>query len=699
MKNDPLLSKVPHSLFSTKLFCVAVIDREGRLLFVNEVFRNHFVHLAADLLGYPMREMVFPADQGQYDLALRQCMANPGEVVAATLLGPDGQGGFLVGNWEFSLLPDPTPSSFWIICLGQPALAQAVEVSGLEALDALPSCHLLLGLNMKIVNINRPATEWFSFAFGHQLRKGDDFAHFTSKKLFPDFRDDFIKVLGGEKVMKQTVVAGSNGKVYWFDYFLTPVRGRDDRLCGVALHLAAIDAYKNTEAAQKELELVLRSVLDHFPASALAIGLGGCMLVLNRKAREEIKQYHGKAATEGQDFWQFVPKDSIIEVGKLLGRALNGFPSSVEAQIELGNGTAIWREVSYAPIYDAQDNVVGVSVIGQDIAKRLVAEQSLRDSENKLRAILDNTISNMVLISPDFKLLSINRQARQTIRAFFGNQEVKEGDDFWQYVVPGTEEDFRYDFGRALAGERVELEKALINEAGQKFWLAFSYFPVYDAAGRVLGVAFSSLDITARKQAENDLRETERRLEILASNFPDGTISLIDQDLNFLYTDGGAYQQLGLDPSIYTGRPIWEVVHPRVYQEIVAALPHLVPDGSHRFEVVVGGRTYQHTLRTTTTLPTSANHFVLASVDITEHKENEAKVESRNAKLAKIAWQQSHVVRRPLANLLALIELLEGVRDPAEMGLLLAYLKISAQELDQTIHDIVAQTSEGEGLA
>ncbi len=686
-KMTDLFSTLPPFLLKTKLFCVVVTDLEGKCVYVNEVFQNRFAHLAIDLVGHDMRETVGPADLGQYELAQRKCVAHPGEVVAVTLRAPDGQGGFLGGLWEFSLLPDPDLQPIGILCLGQDA-PQASDVLGWEVLDTLPSHHLLLGPDAKIINMNQPAAQWFGAVFGHQLRQGGDFAHFAPKSLFPDFRNDFAKALGGDLVTKQTSITASNGEVHWFEYSLAPVLGHNNQCCGVALHLASIAPQKSTGAAQKELELILRAMLDNSSSSSIAVSRAGNLLVLNRKAKEEIRLYYNKDAAEGEDFWQYVPKGALIEVRKLFDRAFNGFPSNIEAQIDPGDGTTIWREVSYSPVYDAQDNAIGVSITGTNIEKRLVAQQSKLDSESKLRAILDNMLSNMVLISPDFKVLSINKQAKLTASRFFGNEDIAEGEDFWEYVVPGTERDFMHDFGRALAGERVELERALVNSYGQTFWLAFSYFPVYDAAGQILGVAFNSLDITKRKQAENDLRETERRLHLLASNFPDGSISLIDQDLKFLYTDGSAYQQLGLSPSAYIGRPIQDVLHPKVYQEITAALPHLPPDGNHSFELILGGRTYRHTLRTTARQPSSPNYFVLASVDITERKANEAKVQARNALLAKIAWQQSHVVRRPLANLL------ESDPDPSEQGQFLAYLKLSALELDQIIHDIVAQTFE-----
>src|SRR5690606_13439657 len=51
--------------------------------------------------------------------------------------------------------------------------------------------------------------------------------------------------------------------------------------------------------------------------------------------------------------------------------------------------------------------------------------------------------------------------------------------------------------------------------------------------------------------------------------------------------------------------------------------------------------------------------FSLSLFDITEIKEAENKILAQNEVLKKIAWTQSHIVRKPLANILAISELVK----------------------------------------
>lgn len=84
--------------------------------------------------------------------------------------------------------------------------------------------------------------------------------------------------------------------------------------------------------------------------------------------------------------------------------------------------------------------------------------------------------------------------------------------------------------------------------------------------------------------------------------------------------------------------------------------------------------------------------LVLAS-DITEKQEYIGTIEAQNKKLRDIAWTQSHVVRAPLARLLGIINLLEvEPNDSKDVPFLLEQIKISGDELDQIIQEIVLET-------
>ena len=81
-------------------------------------------------------------------------------------------------------------------------------------------------------------------------------------------------------------------------------------------------------------------------------------------------------------------------------------------------------------------------------------------------------------------------------------------------------------------------------------------------------------------------------------------------------------------------------------------------------------------------------HWISIERDVTEQRKIILQLEERNEKLEQIAFEQSHVVRAPLARIMGLIDYLQ--KNPIENNEeIVKYISNSANELDTIIRDIV----------
>lgn len=69
-------------------------------------------------------------------------------------------------------------------------------------------------------------------------------------------------------------------------------------------------------------------------------------------------------------------------------------------------------------------------------------------------------------------------------------------------------------------------------------------------------------------------------------------------------------------------------------------------------------------------------------------------VEAQNEKLRDISWMQSHIVRAPLARIIGLVQLFKDSHSPDDRENIIEYLVLSANELDEAIHDIIDKTDD-----
>jgi len=76
-------------------------------------------------------------------------------------------------------------------------------------------------------------------------------------------------------------------------------------------------------------------------------------------------------------------------------------------------------------------------------------------------------------------------------------------------------------------------------------------------------------------------------------------------------------------------------------------------------------------------------------------KETLSTLENKNKRLAEIAWEQSHLVRAPLARILGMVNLFQNdFISNEEKAMYLNYLKVSAEELDAVIKAIAIKTND-----
>lgn len=157
----------------------------------------------------------------------------------------------------------------------------------------------------------------------------------------------------------------------------------------------------------------------------------------------------------------------------------------------------------------------GITVFFQDITEEKEQEKILKQQEIKLRAISNSTADVYILLDRNCRIIGFNQVAQKEFFDFY-HIEIHEGLDFTQYLVKGTEEGFKKNFVKALAGESVSVEMLIPYPNGKERWKQFRYFPVYDENGEITGVSFNAIDIDTLKRQQELLKKRNYILEEIA---------------------------------------------------------------------------------------------------------------------------------------------------------------------------------------
>ncbi len=134
-------------------------------------------------------------------------------------------------------------------------------------------------------------------------------------------------------------------------------------------------------------------------------------------------------------------------------------------------------------------------------------------------------------------------------------------------LVPSHEQHWYNIYGHvALSGQPIRFQN---RAAALHRWYDAYAFRVGPASDRTVGILFT--DITARKRAEEQLRDREQQLRFITDHLP-VLIVHCDAETRYKFVNARYAEQFGIDPDKVIGRKISDVVEPAVYDVI---RPHI----------------------------------------------------------------------------------------------------------------------------
>lgn len=150
----------------------------------------------------------------------------------------------------------------------------------------------------------------------------------------------------------------------------------------------------------------------------------------------------------------------------------------------------------------------------EEINERKQTEEALRQSEQKFRAIFDQTFQLIGVLTIDGVVLQVNQTALQ----FAGiTEDAVIGKPFWEtpWWAHSVElqQRVRAAVQEAAGGKLVRFEATHAMQDGGVRYIDFSLKPVTDNNGRVVQLIPEGRDITERKRTEEDLRHYKDQLE------------------------------------------------------------------------------------------------------------------------------------------------------------------------------------------
>ncbi len=190
-------------------------------------------------------------------------------------------------------------------------------------------------------------------------------------------------------------------------------------------------------------------------------------------------------------------------------------PARIEYSLEI-QGRQVWFDATITPLND--DRVVWVA---RDVTHAHRDAQALKDSEQLFRLLAENSIDAISRLSPDLETLYVSPSIRNIIG--FTPAELI-GRHPLESVHPDDKESLRLAYREALTNPAnvTTVTYRRRHRDGHYVWCETTGHAIEDESGEVAEIHIITRDISARKRAEDGLREAEARYRSIFENAVEG---------------------------------------------------------------------------------------------------------------------------------------------------------------------------------
>lgn len=563
----------------------------------------------------------------------------------------------------------------------------------------------------KLVSVEGMKVEWGDEIFEIMAwPKGDQAIDFTRFRdsVHPDdlayFDEVREKAFGGAKSFEinHRVVTGKN-EVKWIRHSGVTTYDDKGRVQSMEGSTQDVTEFKLTEIALAERTAFIETAVDNLPIGIAVNKISTGVATLVNKQFSEIYGWPPEEISAIDDFFEKVYPDPDFRK-KIKAR--------IFADMESGDpDRMIWKEIPITTkegirkVVDARnipvpDQGLMISTV-IDVTENVKSREALLVSNQRFEYACKASFDVMW----DFDVEKHQIFWGAGLEQHFGHKlkDSISGIDFWtQHIHPEDYERVITSFDKALknADHPIWEENYRLRKAnGEYAFVTDRGHTLHNDSGEVYRMVGAIQDVTESKVEELKLRLRESVID----NTKEAVIiaeALNQNEDRMVFVNDSLLQMLGYEHHEVIGLSVElffrNIADKKGLKQFQDAKALKKPFEIELPAIRKNGKKFWISFSMSPVPDEKGNiaHYVFIIRDITDRRAYVNLLTKQNKKFKEIAFTQSHVVRAPLARLMGLVNVLSTADQADEdFDALLSSIKLSAEELDQIIREIVGKAS------
>ncbi len=404
-----------------------------------------------------------------------------------------------------------------------------------------PYSIFLLNMNGTIVDFNSITEKLFGYKKSDLLNKKFIEIKELPSELLILFKNKFALLIKGETPEPiEFKVHDKNNNLVWLILQSSLIKSGNENYIQVILQ--DITERKKAEQKLKESEEKYRLIVEN---------ANDMIYIFNDKFEfdyvneQAFMKYLGYSKDDllGRSAIILIHPEDIKRGIKALRKGFKTGQAYTELRIRDKNGTYHWHNITGNIFLDINEKKKAL-LIGRDVSERKKTEQKLKESEEKFRKIAEQSLMG-IIIAQDNEIKYVNKTYADILG--YTVEEMKKWglEDVVKAIHPDDLEFVMKQLSKKQKGDqdvKVHYQYRGIKKNGEIIWVD-NYSKPMNFQGRSADLV-TIIDITERKEAEQKIKESEKKYRDLANSLPQ-VICETDKRGNLIFINQNAFKVFG----------------------------------------------------------------------------------------------------------------------------------------------------------
>lgn len=421
----------------------------------------------------------------------------------------------------------------------------------------------------------------------------------------------------------------ADGQVRWIYDFTVILRNEQGQVTHYAGYILDLTERQETEIALREREAFLQQVLDTIPQAVFWKDTQSVYLGCNQNFARDAGFSSPREVINKTDYdmvWAKEQADAFRRIDQQVMEDDTPQLNYIEP-IQQPDGKQVWLETSKAPLHDANGKVIGLLGLYEDVTEHKTADQLLRESEQRLASLVQQTPLAVIEWDKNFEVSEWNLAAEK----IFGYTRQEALGRHAMFFIPSEYHAHVDAVWQGLLSQTggTRSTNGNITKDGRFIICDWYNSPLINVNGETTGVVSIVEDITERKEAEDQLARLATIIEA-TSDF----VGIANPDGKALYMNRAGRQMLGIgETEDIINIPISEFTPDQMVPILMnQGFPTAIKEGRWRGESGLKHRNGQEIIVSQVIISNkdqAGNLQFLATIarDITEQKRNEEELQ------------------------------------------------------------------------